>query len=97
MTQRTFTDSLGRAWNVWNVDPSRVERRKTPPTVPRVVERRHSEPRALLASELADGWLAFETTNAKRRLANYPEAWVMMSDIDLERLCERATAGRPPR
>jgi hypothetical protein len=98
MAHRTFTDSLGRLWKVWNVEPTRVERRKAPPAIPRVIERRRrSEPRALLAGDFADGWLAFETTDEKRRLANYPEEWVAMNDAELEQLCSKAKVGRPPR
>jgi hypothetical protein len=98
MAHRTFTDSLARLWDVWNVEPTRVERRKGPPAVPRAVERRRSsEPRALLGGDFADGWLAFETKDEKRRLANYPQEWVTMTDAELERLCSQAKVGRPPR
>ena len=96
MAHRTFRDSLGRIWDVWNVTPSKVERRDRerpayPPDPPGIERRRREEYRALLGREWSNGWLTFETSGEKRRLAPFPENWDEMSQNELERLCQEAT------
>ena len=99
MAHRTFTDSTGRAWDVWTVIPSRVERRRNEGAPPGGnSERRHrDESRVLLAEEWADGWLTFETRGEKRRLAPFPEEWSELPPPALESLCLAATVVPPSR
>ena len=40
--------------------------------------------------ELAGGWLAFQCRGERRRLSPIPEAWTMLSEAELERLCRMA-------
>lgn len=99
MAYRAFTDSSGRKWDVWTVLPERVERRhRTPRNGVRVAERRRrKEYRVPMADEWSNGWLCFQTDTEKRRLSSYPEDWAKLADTELERLCEQAVIGPPPR
>lgn len=93
MSIRTFRDERGRTWHAWTVVPSYVERRFVDPPEedPPVIERRkRSEIRIKIGEEWVNGWLAFETTDEKRRLANFPENWDHYDDRELAALCARA-------
>jgi hypothetical protein len=95
MPQRQFIDSEGQAWTVWDVVPSRVAQELdaawmarhepgkaegTPPV----------RSRASLPDRFAGGWLCFERTGQKRRLAPVPSGWHRFSSLELEALCDRA-------
>jgi hypothetical protein len=99
MAHRSFTDSHGRVWDVWTVQPTRVERRRLTPTesIPAFERRERQESRALLDPQWKNGWLAFETKGEKRRLAPFPDDWIEMSPGQLEKLCEAATPAAAPR
>lgn len=102
MAHRSFTDSLARKWDVWNVTPTKAERRDRsaparPPDPPGIERRRQSEYRVLLGAEWLKGWLTFETNGQKRRLADFPQDWEQLSASDLEQLCERAVEVAPSR
>jgi hypothetical protein len=94
MSYRRFKDVEGRTWEVWEVHPSTVERRlsserrsRTRPTA----ERRHQhEFRLVIPSELRDGWLAFQGSIEKVRVAPIPEGWMALSDDELSTLALRA-------
>lgn len=75
---REFDDATGTRWRVWAVVPGQAT----------------TSPRNL--GDLQNGWLAFESldSGAKRRLAEYPENWMMLADGDLERLLEAAAPAR---
>src|SRR6476620_1917590 len=90
MAHRTFKDGHGLKWEVWTVQPAKVERRLH--DEPRSgAERRHrSEYRVTLGESLARGWLCFESKIVKRRLAPIPERWETLSDDDLTELLEKA-------
>jgi hypothetical protein len=76
MAVREFTDSKGVEWRVWDVTPEHMH----PAT--------RSED---FMSNLQDGWLAFESSRDKRRLAApYPSDWISMRIPELEELCARA-------
>lgn len=96
MAHRTFRDSLGRTWDVWEVYPTFADRRVTPPGQPVAMERRtRTEPRASVRSEWRHGWLAFETRSERRRLAPPPDNWQQLSDAELVVLLEKAvTTGK---
>lgn len=102
MAHREFLAADGSRWDVWEVNPSRVEReleqvRRSeaggdPSAVP---PRRHS---TMVASALSSGWLCFESGDIKRRLAPIPPDWEQLGDAELASLCERAAvAVRLPR
>jgi len=103
MPIRTFRDERGRTWQAWTVVPTYVERRFVDPPEddPPVIERRkHREFRMKIGKEWVNGWLAFETSDEKRRLANFPGNWDSLEEQELTRLCEQASpveTTSPPR
>jgi hypothetical protein len=104
MPHRQFTDSKHTTWEVWDVEPGDAERRakaadrrRSPRTSG---ERRRVADRARVRvrSELAQGWLAFESKHDKRRLTPIPTGWEALDSSALEQLCEQArSVGRPRR
>jgi hypothetical protein len=85
MAVREFTDSNNIVWRVWDVTTAQMH----PATK-----------REDFMGDLADGWLAFESANEKRRLAApYPTGWATMSIPELEALCQKAppVVTRPPK
>ena len=102
MAHRTFTDSAGRYWEVWTVHPANVERRRdeSDEALTLRVERerrRERQYRVKLGTDWANGWLAFQTGDEKRRLTPIPGGWESASDRELEALCESAVPAQPPR
>lgn len=92
MALREFRDSLGRRWRVWDVLPKHLERRHAvlgPPSG-QPERRRRFELRSVVAAELRDGWLTFETDRHRRRLAPIPERWELVPEEQLARFCELA-------
>jgi len=76
MSVREFTDSKNVVWRVWDVTTAQMH----PVT-------KNED----FMGDLADGWLAFESANEKRRLAApYPADWASMSIPELEALCQQA-------
>jgi hypothetical protein len=77
MALRELTDRSGVVWKVWDITPDQL----------------HPSSRAgdYLQGYL-DGWLVFESVDGteKRRLYPVPADWQEASDVELERLCERA-------
>lgn len=79
---RGFTDSTGVEWRVWEVFPSQAG------------ENLSSYPLArssLNGSPFAAGWLCFESTIEKRRLAPIPAGWQSLERTTLEEFLARAT------
>jgi hypothetical protein len=62
---REFTDRSGTAWRVWDVYPSTRARASVA----------SSEQGRFRSAELADGWLCFESSSERRRLAPIPSGW----------------------
>lgn len=77
MALRDFRDSKGVAWKVWDVTPESLDRRTA------AEDHMH---------EWQDGWLVFEGSDVRRRLAPYPNRWEELADAELERLLDRAQA-----
>ena len=76
MASREFTDSSGVVWRVWDVTPTHLH--------PITRGEEYMEP-------WAGGWLAFESSNEKRRLvAPYPSRWANFDLKRLEALCRAA-------
>jgi hypothetical protein len=81
MAVRDFVDTDGVSWRVWPVTPEALQ------------------PRTAAEDYLGDygeGWLCFESTAERRRLARYPADWENLSDGELGALLGTA-AIVPPR
>jgi hypothetical protein len=101
MAIRTFIDSAGCAWDVWEVHPSFVDRR-------RHADRR-SEKRATLERRIANSeswlharreagaWLVLRSTIGRWRLAPVPSGWETMNDVALHELVVHAVRARDQR
>jgi hypothetical protein len=97
---RTFNDSAGAEWQVWDIVPRNHERRDAEKLDRRVdvipiafADRRRPESRrmgssaarrAYLRGPYAHGWLCFESRQEKRRLSPIPLDWTVCSEEDLE-------------
>jgi hypothetical protein len=104
MSYRTFVDRDGAYWQVWDSQPTKVERRVTAAdrrrhqSYPwRGVERRTgtdrrttSQRRITLAEGYGAGWLTFESLTEKRRLTPIPNRWEDLSQPELRSLCDKA-------
>lgn len=104
MPIRSFRTAEGVLWQVWNVAPGRRDTperrpgydRRSPDPVLRYTgpERRQSQDRRkaapMLSPQLSAGWLAFESSTEKRRLAPIPPHWEKLPETALERLCQAA-------
>lgn len=101
MPYRRFTDSRGTLWRVWDVVPSRMDRRQTIRRV-RVDKLFHPDRRThptrrvdmtqarLYFPPDEAGWLCFEAEGRRHRLRPIPAGWLVEDDAGLERLCEMA-------
>jgi hypothetical protein len=91
---REYTDSDGVAWQVWEVIPQSVERRKLRER--RVADRdqydrrKRHEVRLRPSDGDVDGWLVFESFDVKKRLRPIPKDWNQASEVELESMCARA-------
>jgi len=99
MPYRTFIDSTGSEWQVWDVVP-RLSERRAPETVERriaivpipfadrrsaaVLRRPTQSRRAVLRGSYAQGWLCFDNSREKRRLTPIPSDWTTCSEQLLE-------------
>jgi hypothetical protein len=72
---RTFRDSNGTAWTVFEV------RRQVNAT---------GDKTSYLPGGFNDGWLCFETAGQKRRLTKYPARWRELGDEELGQLLNQA-------
>jgi hypothetical protein len=104
MGYRTFVDQDGSYWQVWDSQPSKMERRlrgsdrrNHKPFLWTGAERRAGQDRRLteqrritLSSGYGAGWLTFESLNEKRRLIPIPQGWEDITQAELRALCERA-------
>jgi hypothetical protein len=102
MAHRDYVDSEGVAWQVWEVIPQSVERRKLRERriAPRDANDRRlrHEVRLRLSEGETEGWLVFESHGVKKRLRPIPKSWSLASPVELESMCVRAEhASRPSR
>ncbi|HEU4454808.1 MAG TPA: hypothetical protein VFR81_17190 [Longimicrobium sp.] len=102
MALRTFTDSQGTRWDVWNVTSyvlrGQERRADGDDAAPEYegTERRGGTRDSLVANPAA-GWLCFQSESEKRRLTPVPAAWVSASDAELEALLAGSVpVGRRP-
>lgn len=78
---RGFTDSRGVEWRVWEVLPT---------TWGDATSSRSFTRSSFNDSVFANGWLCFESSQEKRRLAPIPAGWEQNEDARLEELCYSA-------
>jgi len=104
MAYRTFVDRDGAYWQVWDSQPTRVERRagSTDRRGQKLqrwsgAERRAGPDRRLtaqrritLAEGYGTGWLTFESLQEKRRLNPIPSRWDSLTEPQLRDLCGKA-------
>ena len=104
MSYRTFVGKDGSYWQVWDSQPTKMERRAIAPDRRRPryyawggTERRNgtdrrttSQRRITLSEGYGGGWLTFESLDEKRRLIPIPQRWEELSQPELRTLCERA-------
>ena len=104
MSYRTFVDRDGSYWQVWDSQPTKVERRvatgdrRRPRFIPwngherrAGTDRRTMAQRRITLSEgYGGGWLTFESLSEKRRLIPIPSHWEDLSHAELRSLCEKA-------
>ena len=96
MPYRTFEDSAGTEWQVWDVVPRLTERRlqesdrRVDITPIAFADRRRDERRlssshrAVLRGSYASGWLCFDNGERKKRLSPIPPDWRHCDDETLE-------------
>lgn len=101
MSYRSFVDSDGTRWRVWDVVPTLVDRRYAIRRI-RVAKIAHPERRVLPTRRLnmarswlyfpptEKGWLCFESRTRRLRLRPIPENWLLRTDEQLERLRDLA-------
>jgi hypothetical protein len=87
MAVRDFVDLKGVKWRVWPVTPNSIQ--------PKTAVEDY-------LGDYGDGWLCFECSTERRRLAKFPPNWDTLSDNGLLQLLKSAAAvpqGRktPPR
>ena len=102
MAHRVYRDSEGVDWQVWEVIPQSVERRRLRErrVAPRDAadRRKRHEARLRLSDGESDGWIVFESSSQKKRLRPIPSGWFSASETELESMCARAErASRPSR
>lgn len=104
MSYRTFVDRDGTYWQVWDSQPSKVERRVSAGDRRHLrrfpwreaerrsgVDRRTTNQRRITLSEgYGRGWLTFESLDEKRRLVPIPTGWEEANNTTLRALCEQA-------
>lgn len=104
MSYRTFVDRDGAYWQVWDSQPSKVERRVSTDDRRHLnhlpwrgserrtgIDRRTVNQRRITLSEgYGRGWLTFESLVEKRRLVPIPSGWEAASNTTLRALCEQA-------
>lgn len=101
MTHRSFVDSDGCRWDVWDVSTAAADRRTADRRVwaasdPIIERRRNADrrqrnlQRQLFLDGFNDGWLCFEHGNVRRRHAPVPPDWTTWDDRQLEACCRQA-------
>ena len=104
MGYRTFVDRDGAYWQVWDSQPTRVERRSAGSDRRHYrhfqwkgeerragTDRRVTEQRRItLGAGYGSGWLTFESLAEKRRLNPIPRQWEDLTQSELRSLCQKA-------
>lgn len=77
MGLREFKDADGIVWQVWTVTADALDKRTTAEDYMR---------------DWQDGWLCFEHSGGRKRLAQFPPDWEALPDEDLQVLLDQAQA-----
>ena len=97
MHYRYLVDAQGVRWRVWDVRPSRIDRRHHIRRL-KMIKMRHPERRFLPTRRLdmrmsslyfppsESGWLCFESDRGRVRVKQFPPHWPVLSDAELEAL-----------
>lgn len=80
MAVRDVVDENGTKWKVWAVQASAIH----PKTAAED-----------FLGDYSEGWLCFECSNQRRRLARFPQDWDKMADKDLVALLKTAQLVQP--
>jgi hypothetical protein len=80
MAVRDIVDADGTKWKVWAVTGSSIH--------PKTAAEDY-------LGEFSEGWLCFECSNSRRRLAHFPQDWDKLTDKELLRLLKSAQVVRP--
>jgi len=99
MTLRKVVDADGVTWELWEVQPSLVEKRDADEGSPdNTGERRKVRSvRMRVSPTMREGWLAIRSATERRRVAPIPEGWHDLSDEALLRMVARADSPGPAR
>jgi hypothetical protein len=100
MASREITDERGKLWHVWDVHPDSLERRiaDDPLLRPAIERRRKPQTRVRISSpQMVGGWLAFDGSGERRRVAPVPDHWEEMNDAALLALLASAESIGGPR
>ncbi|MDB4879872.1 MAG: hypothetical protein JWL60_1318 [Gemmatimonadetes bacterium] len=99
MTLRTVVDADGVTWELWEVQPSLVEKRDASDGAPgnSAERRRVRSVRMRVSPDMREGWLAIRSHTERRRIAPIPAGWQELSDEALLRLVARADSPGPRR
>jgi hypothetical protein len=109
MPYRTFEDSTGKEWQVWDVVPRLTERRlheadrRVDITPIAFADRRRDERRlsnnhrTVLRGSYAHGWLCFDNGEDKKRLSPIPGDWTACDEHTLEAYLRAADGVKPQR
>lgn len=103
MPYRTFVDTRGAEWQVWDIVPRLSERRSIDDSDRRVeirpipfADRRRDDRRltqarrTLLRGTYSHGWLCFDNGREKRRLSPIPGDWSTCDERTLDRYMHTA-------
>lgn len=99
MPLRSFVDSSGVHWDVWEAHPRLEERRTLEErrSLDRVDEpsRRVDIRRTSPNDTESEGWLVFHSALERRRQRPIPPGWAALTDVKLEALMFRARPSGP--
>jgi hypothetical protein len=97
MALRTFTDSRGEEWQVWNIEPMFRTYAESDCSAPDGAVAELERKGTLYTPGLEGGWLCFDNGSEKRRLTPIPGGWEDAPDEALEAFCRRAASVRRAR
>lgn len=96
---RSFKDASGIHWDVWEAHPRLQERRTTDER--RVISRPGESPRRDVDRRTSppatenEGWLVFHSALERRRQRPIVPDWDKLTDVELEKLMQRARPSGP--
>ena len=92
MAYRKFSDEHGQVWEVWEILPTALERRRASAAHSGPERRHRHEKRLVVPERLQGGWLAFQSSQERRRLVPATAGWSAMTDEELRQLLRQTSA-----